>query len=280
MQTSLADRQSQYATAQVRPNYSAAGPIHDFSKPRYSIDNAKRRITEFEATSAAFSKGHPYTFVTDLDGDGVDKVYKIKLAEPMPRALPGIAFDAVHSLRAALDQSAYACAMAASPKKIPIRAQFPFGDIAALSMQTDSARDLSKDIPREILHLMLSFEPHKGGDGVLWALNELCNTDIQNIVAPACICIGGKMAETIAINGPMSFFLPRWDRAKHEMILARGTETFTRHNLQIATVIEIGHVDVVEGEPALEVLTYLHGRVTEIVDAVEAEASRIGLISQ
>ena len=279
MQTSLADRQSHFATAQARPRYPATDPIPDFKNPRYSIENANRRIADFEATSVAFSNSQPYTFVTDLDDDGVNKVYKIRLAEPMPRTLPGIAFDAVHSLRAALDQSAYACAIATDPKKSSVRAHFPFGEVAARSTPTDFDKGLSNDIPSEIFDLMVSFQPYKGGDDILWALNTLCNAEIHQIVVPACVCAGGKMADTIDINGPMSFFLPRWDRAKREMVLARGRGIFTHHNLEIATVVEMGRVDGVEGKPALGVLTYLHGKVKEIVDAIEAEALKMGLIS-
>jgi len=253
--------------------------MDEFYNPKFSIDNAHRKITEFEATSIAFAHSKPYTFVTELDDDGVNKVHKIKLATPMPPALPELAFDAVHDLRAALDQSAYACAISAGTEKSQVRAHFPFGDIAAKSTPTNSARGSSEDIPREIFDLMVSFKPYKGGDDLLWALNRLCNTPKHKIVVPACARVGGRMADTIDINGPMSFFLPRWDRAKNEMILARGTRVFTHHDLEIATFIEMGDVDGVEGKPALEVLTYLHGRVTDIVDAVEAEALKAGLIT-
>lgn len=277
--TSVADRQGQAATGQAGPGYPAIGLSPEFRNPRSSIDNAHRRIAEFAAISDAFSKTQPYSFVTKLDDDGVTKVYKIKLAEPMPRTLPGLAFDAVHSLRAALDQSAYACAVAANPKKSPVRAHFPFGESAARSTPSDSGGGLSRDIPRAIFDLLVSFQPYKGGDDLLWALNTLCNTETHKIVVPACVCVGGKMADAVDIHGPMTFFLPRWDRAKNEMLLARGTATFTHHNLRIATVIEMASADVVVGKPALGVLTYLHGRVTEIVDAIEAEALKIGLLT-
>src|SRR5260370_14306351 len=131
-----------------------------FASSRYSIEHAKRRITELEGEVVAFWNSNPYSNAVEQNADGTEDFHKIKLVKPMPISLPGIAFDAINSLRSALDQSGYSVGIAAKTKGK--NSHFPFGDsIAEVQSRIGSS---SKDIPKDIFDLMVSFKPYKAGN--------------------------------------------------------------------------------------------------------------------
>jgi hypothetical protein len=80
---------------------------------KYSIEHAKRHIRNLEREIAVFIDSKPYTTVVETNADATEDFHKVKLAQPMPDALAGIAFDAINSLRSCLDQAGYAVALAA-----------------------------------------------------------------------------------------------------------------------------------------------------------------------
>jgi len=255
-----------------------------FQKSRYGIEDAKRRIGEFELGSIAFAESHPYAIVTEPSADGTQEVHKVKLTQPLPPTLCRIAVDAVSDLRGALDRAAYACTIASMGDRDTsrVRSFFPFGDIAKQPPSDRSARGSSADIPNEIFDLMASFTPYEGGDDLLYALNQLCNTQEDKIVVPVCTQAGPTTFRNFKMlqnPGTVVMHTPEWDATKNEMVLitaATGTE-YSYDKLQIAVYVATAHATVVGGQPAVDVLDALLGRVESILVAVEAEAHRIGL---
>lgn len=266
----------------IAPAHGGQEPtIEDpFSSSKYSLERAKGHIGDLERQISAFLGTDPYTRVMEHNADRTEDIYKLKLAKPMPRALPGIASDAITNLRASLDQAGYAVAIATG--KNGKRAHFPFGLTLREVERRATGKGPSIDLPKEVFDLMVSFKPYKGGNNLLWALNELCNSQKHELIVPVAIYIG----PTAAINHtylaqPTEFqFPPVWDRAKHEMVLARvrhGTAIY--YDCTIQFLVAIGKVDVVEGQPAVAVLNQLAGTVERIVMALEAESRRLGLIT-
>lgn len=251
-----------------------AGPLHD---SRYSVEHAKRRTRELESEIKVFNKTNPCAQVMQRDPNTMEYVYKIKLVNPLPAALSGIAFDVVTNLRSALDQAGFAVAVAAGKKGKD--AHFPFGDTLA-EVQSRAGRR-SKDIPKEIFDVMVSAKPYKGGNDLLWALNKLCNTNKHEIIIPMGMASGGfVMASGTPMKGPLKISAPRWDSAKNEMEYMRIGPTLEANiNCQFIFYIAIGKIEIMEGQTALIVLNATAGEVERVLMTIEGEARRIGVFS-
>ena len=251
-------------------------PLHS---SRYSVEHAKRRIRELELEINAFFNTSPFTKVIELEKNGSEEVHKIKFVKPMPVALSGIAFDAVNNLRSALDQAGFAVALAAG--KNGKNAHFPFGD--NLTEVRGRIRRRSKDIPIEIFDVMAAFKPYKGGNDLLWALNKLCNTNKHEIVVPVATVSAGVHGKSVSYRpvttgGTITFQPLIWDSVKDEMEFARLTlGGKLEGEFQFSFFIAIGKIEIVEGNPVLDVINAIAGEVERILMAIEGEARRIGL---
>ncbi|MDP8983180.1 MAG: hypothetical protein M3O35_21605 [Acidobacteriota bacterium] len=106
-------------------------------------------------------------------------VSKCKLVRPLTPGMEEIVGDAINNLRAALDHAAYGIAVASGRVK-PRHTYFPFAGTAA---KFDvSARGLCKDVPDEIFTLFRALKPYKGGDDILWALNQIAIGDKHKLL--------------------------------------------------------------------------------------------------
>ena len=246
-----------------------------FHDARYSINHANRHIRSLETEIAAFFDQDPFSsLVAEPSADGSQNVHKVKLVRPMPAVLSGIAFDAISSLRSSLDQAGYSIARAAgtSGKK----AHYPFGDNAAQATSRRWAG--SKDLPQDIFDVMLSFEPYKGGNDLLWAMNKLCNSHKHEIIMPVAIWTGSATGE---FRGPIGIgtFPPKWDSVKQEMVIAYSPPgSAPSIEYKIETFIAFAEFQGVTGQPAIRVLDKMLATVDGIIVALEAESRKIGII--
>jgi hypothetical protein len=241
-----------------------------FHSSKYSIARAKNHIRDLERQMHEFIESQPYTEVVEIDAQRVEQVHKIKLVKPMPIALQGIAADAVNNLRNALDQAIYAI----TPRK---NAFFPIAPDAPHFENAVKGR--CKHLPQEIIDLLRGFKPYKGGNSLLWALNELSNTNKHAIIRPVAIASGGIEYWNMVVNDGASVMPPVWDRAKNEMelIRLRPGGKFDA-NFHFISHIAISDVEFVDGQPADAVLNEFVRIVEGVVMAIEAEARRIGLL--
>lgn len=246
-----------------------------FHSSKYSIEHAKRRLAELEAELLAWFKSDPYTRVIDKSADGTQQVHKLKLAKPMPASLSGIVFDTANSLRSSLDQAGYSIARAI--KKSGSNAHFPFGGTLADAQSAMNRR--SKELPKEIFDLMISFKPYKGGDNLLWSLNELCNSHKHEIIVPVASHTGGIQLTGTAALGLRIRYPMVWDRAKNEMeILYAPWGAEFNFDFKFEQFITATDIEFMDGLPIDGVLNTLISKVDGILMAIEAESRRIGII--
>jgi hypothetical protein len=214
---------------------------------------------------------NPYAQVVEHDLNTNENIYKITLVKPMPVALSGIMFDAVNNLRAGLDQAIFA--IAGSNK---LRS-FPFADTS--TDFENAVKGRCKDLPDEIVDLVRTFKPYKGGNDLLWALNKRCNSNKHAIDTTVAIARGDATQSIVEFRGPGSLSRSVWDRAKNEMEIARLKPGGTfQMNFQVDGFIAIRDVEIVDGEPAPALLNEFIRIVEGIVMAIEAESKRIGLL--
>ena len=167
-----------------------------------------------------FSRTPTHT-LWEIESNGTEDVYKIKLIKPMPEELTGIAFDAVNSLRSALAQAGHAIAVAAG--KSGKNAHFPFGD--SLDNVNSLRRSwIEEHSPGKCLISWSRLNHTKEGNNALWALNQLCNSHKHGVILPVAVYVGASTLdygnfEHISWRFPL--VTPVWDAAKNEMALLR-----------------------------------------------------------
>lgn len=246
-------------------------PLHS---ARYSVRHAKRHIDHLDAECQAFYGSSPYARVKEFDPEGPFDLHKIKLVKAMPEALAGIAFDAVNSLRAALDHAGFAVGTAAGASGK--NSHFPFGDTRKeVESRIGSG---SKDIPQSVFDLMVACEPYKGGNGLLWALNKLCNSHKHEVILPMAIYAGGATISTFSGTGRNVTFPPLWDSAKNEMLLATMAHGVPMQmNIEVSTYVAIAKVEGVLGQPAVAVLKQIANQVEGIISAIDHLARSSGI---
>ena len=249
-----------------------------FESSRRKIERAEKHMVDLEREIDEFQQINPYKRVIDPHPDKPNhQVHKIRLTKELPKTIGDIAFDIVGNLRAALDNAAYATALAVAKSGAELKnTAFPFaGSIGQMA----SSLGRSKDVPREIQSMFFGFQPYFGGDDLLCALNELCNTAKHKIAVPTGV---GHLRRSAAVAGTGFFYMPYphvWDSAKNEMVLITfGPGAEFDYHLDFRLFIAVGEVKVIGGQELFTTLWKLGTKVHGILEAVEAEAKRIGLI--
>ena len=251
--------------------------VDPLKSARAVLTNAKGHSENFRIESKRYLNNDPFARVAELDSRTGETVHKLKLARPIPSQLETLASDAVYNLRSTLDQIGYAVSIAAGGRGKST--YFPFGDTP--SEVKSRGTTSSKEIPHQIFTLMESFQPHLGGNDLLWSLNKIGNTDKHRFLVPTVIATEVQSLDVISTAGP--FRMPAnlvWDSEKNEMELARTmANTKFQFDVNFSIFISFGEVQVVMGAPAFEVLDALARVVESILMAVEAEARRLRLFT-
>ncbi len=230
-----------------------------------------------------FVNSKPWTYFIDKESQPGQDIYKTRFTEPLPNMLPCILFDAVNNLRAVLDQSGYASALARRQKPAPKNTAFPFGDDPAGLDNAVFGYKVCKDCPPEITALFLSFCPYKGGNDPLWALNKLCNTQKHCTLVPFAIANasatfyseidhGGSISY---VTSPLSTY--GWNAAKREMTLMSmppGKQADIRGSFSFSVAID--GVETVGGKATSIVLDAMSRIVESVLVATEAECRSLG----
>lgn len=254
--------------------------IFESSKLRFS--RANEHILIFEERQRAFLKAKEWSDIIERDTDGANYLHKARFIKPFPGDdFAIIASEAIEHLRATLDHAAYAVAVA-SGKINPKHAYFPFA-----SDETELPKVITgrcKDIPTNITTLFASFQPYKGGDDLLYALNSVCIANkhrklTQMDIIPDIII---NRLRATSIRGPVNVTVPQvvWDRGKNEItwliVPANPTPLIDRN---VIITLNIAFDNIIGGKTALAVLNDMASIVERILLATEAEARRIGLIT-
>jgi hypothetical protein len=194
----------------------------------------------------------------------------------MPITVPGFTGDAVYNLRAALDQAGYVVAKAAG--KSGKEAMFPFGKDAVDIVRRFGSK--SKDIPKEIFDLMISFQPYEGGQTALYAINKACNTNKHEITIPVLFYVGAVSLTGVMQRGFKWRNPPIWDAAKHEMEIVRVPHGVKpTYNLKLQPSVMICEVEGTGRAPLIGILTHMLFDAERVISAIEAKARAMALIS-
>src|SRR5690242_7663594 len=101
--------------------------ITEFQSCRRKLNRARHHIQDLDSKIKTFAHGKPYTCSIEPDPDDPEQeVHRLQLQ--LPSEYAEIAADAIHNLRSALDQAAYAVSVACGQTGL---AHFPVGVTAA-----------------------------------------------------------------------------------------------------------------------------------------------------
>ena len=246
------------------------------------LRRARHHIGDVEREINAFSHDKPWAIVSEKDADGAVNVCKVKFTKRLSEDLPNIVFDGVNNLRSVLDQTAFAIAVRYTKTANPKSAKFPFGPT-----KSDMLNNLAgggKDLPPEIRALFRSFNPYKGGNNALWAMNELCNAPKHKLLYPIGLAGGVTTMRPngLVISGstPIELHPPRWDREKYELVIARmGAEAQFTGDFDATFTVAFDDVDeVIRGQHPVAVLGIMTREVEQVLNLSEVACKCIGLI--
>jgi hypothetical protein len=250
----------------------------------FGIEHAQRHIEELvrQTTAVTTGKDSIYQPVVEKSADGSEDILKVRLTQPLPELLSGIAFDAVSNLRAALDRATLAAAVAAGRTGNTIEAKFPFA-ISAGELKARKGKWHFKHIPGPIFdEIVTALKPYPGGNDSLWAVNKLCNIYKHEIVVPTV-----ATASRITFNHSDKTYLEHplpWDASTHEVEIGRlpkrrwfersaqfpGTFTF---GIALAERKRLGEI-----EASMALMNMLYS-VRIAVETIEFVGRRHGLFS-
>jgi hypothetical protein len=242
------------------------------------LARAKRQVADLDTQIKAFAKEKPWSHVVEKDPTGATDIHKVKFTARLSDDLPHIVFEAANNLRAVLDQLGFAAANLAGNKD-PKSCKFPVGPTKEAML--NNSKGGCKDLPAEIRTLFEGFNPYKGGNNTIWALNELANGPKHKLLSPIAIGGSGMFVKSLTVvGGPMVIPFPRWDSDKNEIeFLRTGAGADVQYNINIAFSVALDNVEeVIRGQHPVTALSTMGGEVDRILAATEAECRRIGLL--
>jgi hypothetical protein len=236
-----------------------------FFSAKLRIERAKSHLDTLEGEFEQFFKDKPERETVEREGEY--DVYKLKFDKRFPVHWRVIATELIEDLRSSLDHAAFAT-----------YAAFPFGNTAA--DLDNSIKGRSRDLRQEIQTLLRSFNAYKGGNDLLYTLNVLANNCKHSLVA---FIIGGvakyelrlKRVEGVEVAEPFV-----WDAEKNEIAYARvKAGTGCEHKGKISVFVAMPNVPHLPGDSeAIAVLENIGKEVARVVDAIETESRRIGIL--
>lgn len=252
-----------------------------FSSPKGMLGRANRQIEQLDTEINVFMKEKKRSFVVEKDVETGELVHKIKFTAMLSEDLPHIVFEAANNIRSTLDQMGFAIAVAHTGDAAPKSCKFPLGPTEA--DMRNNAKGGCKDLPPEITALFVSFKPYKGGNNILWSLNELANTPKHKLLFPVGVMGLGHNVSYFTGGGPgqtLKFDLPRFKREKNEIEFLRTSENAkVNYNLNLAFTVALDDVDeMIAGQHPVHVLSVMAREVAEVLNRTETACRRIGLI--
>lgn len=240
-----------------------------FNDPFLCVVWANKCTDEFKQMVTSFVATEPYTHITEPYSDGIQQLHIIKLTKGLPVGFRIAIANVINNLRSALDLGWHSLLTLSDTIRPTDEAKFPFAD--NITKFNGMLTRGFKKFPDEIKVLARSFQPYKGGDDLLWALNRICAGNKHKMLAPVAILPPMGLLNYPGIPCPMR------NRSKDEIICFLTDAKFN-NDIDITFDIAFDEVDIVKGQPVLTVLNTLSDKTQDILLALEAEAIRLGFI--
>ncbi len=262
-----------------------------FTSAHSKLARARKHLDDLRAAIVAFLATQPYEVMREEEISSGDLVYKLRTCHEVPGDLSLIIGDVLHNLRSALDHLAWR--LVELNNKTPNRnTQF-----VICANQTAFQNRVAQGALREMSQTARTFienlHPYRGGDDILWQLNELENIDKHRLLlvtGNAFNSLGLAWKFTAPGKPDTSITLPLDMRPTDRSFpLHQGAEVLRvnkaarqSHDLSFPIQLQepnftfdIGFADgaVMTGEPVEEKLEEMYTRVEQILRLADLQLS-------
>jgi hypothetical protein len=253
-------------------------PTDPLYSAKLRIGRADELLDQLVIDIDRFFSENPIESAAEPDPNGTHIVHKLKVRERFQIHWRILATEIIEHLRAALDHATFATFFLTTGKMDSNYAAFPFGKTAA--DLDNSVRGRSKDLRPEIQTLLRSFNAYKGGNNLLYTLNDLANDCKHGLVT----FIGGAVAsgeiKGTGWTGGVEFAEPLiWDGEKNEIAYARvriGTDF--QHQGKLRVYVAIPDTEHLPGVGATGVLDKIGTEVARVIGDIESKCRDLGIL--
>lgn len=247
-------------------------PTDLFKDSKLKIKRADQHITALREIIATYTHKIPYKINTDVNlGNGRYGIELTLIKDP-PNEISIISSEIVHHLRSSLD--VLSCSLAKTNGATNISSTyFPFAG-SRDGFESNSTQKKIKLLSPDHIKIIHSFKPYKGGNDLLWSLNQLSNTDKHRMIVP----IGG-MSPSVNMNlvaKPLGTIPHKFSIPKAMSPLEKSTVIFIypeglqfEGDITVLFDITFRNTDPIECQPVITVLNELSSLVKRIVEAFE-----------
>lgn len=159
----------------------------ELHQPRLKIERASAKIDE--AKRELGSTG-THRFIARIDTDSGDSFVRLDLAD-VSDLVHVIVGEVAYQLRSALDVAAVALARANGAMNVR-HVYFPFAKNEQ-EFLAKGAQQKMADLSQPVKDALASCAPYRGGNDLLYGLNELCNTDKHNNLIATIMQVGNRI---------------------------------------------------------------------------------------
>jgi hypothetical protein len=250
-----------------------------FYSAKMRIARAQEHLKDLIVDIDSFFSKNPYTRIAETDFGGIYETHKIRLPERFPIRWRILATEIIEHARASLDHATWASAFLHTGNPNLSFGIFPFA--RGVEFIDDRIKGFSKDCPPQIQALLRALQPYKGGNELLFIINDMCNLSKHALITfVASATVTGHIRGT-SFPGPIQFIEPfLLDVAKNEIPYMRvlaGTNPQHDPNFTIHPLIQWREHTI--QEPAIHVLGTMIQEADKIVGDIEAKCREIGLIT-
>lgn len=170
-----------------------------FASAKLKLSRANKHIADLDAAISSYLATSPAIFDSKIEIiDGAWRAtMKVDFKGPPPELAP-IVGDVFHNLRSALDLAACECVRLNNGDDKNV--YFPFCEKAEDFDSFIARRNIDRACP-EVVDLIRSLEPYKGGNEALRAIHDMNIRDKHIALIPNALTIGGPILQTQRDDG-------------------------------------------------------------------------------
>jgi len=199
-----------------------------------------------------------YEIRTEDEPGTLNRLVKAFRIIEIPIRASTILGDALGQIRSSLDHLAVGLAKFNGAENTRT-VSFPFAKTKK-NFESDFIQNQIKKLSQKHIKMICDLEPYKGGNDLLWAINEACNTDKHDLLVPVTpfqkgISRGEAKVTKQGILGEegsgVELFNPKdWSKAEEGVLLARVPPKIKLEmSFDLSVDMVFGKIELLEGNP-------------------------------
>lgn len=232
---------------------------------------AKSHIRELDNGIIDYLKTKPYRVVIEQDPNSPNHLWTLRVRNDVPHTFSAIIGDAIHNLRASLDllASDLVAANGGSTNNV----YFPFAEDVDSFERMIKERHVDR-AGEDVVEIIRSLKPYKGGNDMLRAIHDLDITDKHKTIIPTLHYVGIKDLRMRNASGPIltisNMHVGPIEDGKILMSLPPANNIKVGQYFQPSLKITFGNDQPMSGEPVVGALHEFVKVIDDIINTFEA----------